>query len=130
MSYSDTGLFGLLIATQRETAARLVESAVKVLKNGNVTDEDVVRGKYLVICCINISMFNVNLTGKNLLKTNLLLESESGTNAILNIGTQAALTGQPQSGSQIAATIDSVSTSDVRNVSTYFIICMVFCIFP
>lgn len=47
------------------------------------------------------------------------MESESGTNAVLNIGTQAALTGQPQSGSQIATAIDSISTNDVRNVSIY-----------
>lgn len=52
-----------------------------------------------------------------MLKTNVLLENESGSNAIWNIGTQAALTGQPQTANQIAAAIDSVSTSDVRNVS-------------
>lgn len=50
VSYSDTGLFGVLIATQRETAGRLVEAAVKILKNSNVTDEDVARGKYLAYC--------------------------------------------------------------------------------
>lgn len=44
VSYSDTGLFGLLIAVPTESAGRLVECAVKTLRNGNVTDEDVVRG--------------------------------------------------------------------------------------
>lgn len=58
--------------------------------------------------------------GKNLLKTDVLSENESGSNAILNLGTQAVLTGQPQTAWQIAAAIDSVSTNDVRNVSLTF----------
>lgn len=44
VSYSDSGLFGILIAAPRDSAGRLVESAVKTLKNGNVTDEDVAKG--------------------------------------------------------------------------------------
>lgn len=50
VSYSDTGLFGILIATPRASAARLVDAAVKTLKNGNVTDEDVTRGKLAKHC--------------------------------------------------------------------------------
>lgn len=45
VSYSDTGLFGLLIVAPKESVRRLVESAVKTLKNGDVTDEVVVKGK-------------------------------------------------------------------------------------
>lgn len=60
---------------------------------------------------------NSIFAGKNLLKTKVLLENESGSNAILNLGTQAVLTGQPQTACQIAAAIDSVTPNDVRSVS-------------
>lgn len=49
-----------------------------------------------------------------------MLENESGTNAILNLGNQAVLTGQPQTACQLAAAIDSIQTSDVRSVSMHF----------
>lgn len=49
----------------------------------------------------------------------MLLENENGSNAVWNIATQAVLTGQAQSASQIAAAVDSVSTSDVRSVSCF-----------
>lgn len=51
------------------------------------------------------------------MKANILLGNESGLEAILNYGSQAVLTGQPQSATQLAAAVDSVSTSDVQNVS-------------
>lgn len=53
------------------------------------------------------------------------MENESGSNAILNLASQAVLTGQAQSASQIAAAIDSVSTSDVRNVSSFIPILLI-----
>lgn len=43
-SYSDAGLFGVLVAAPPSTAGKLVESAVKVLKSGQVPDENIVRG--------------------------------------------------------------------------------------
>lgn len=96
VSYSDTGLFGVLIAAPSQSAGKLVQSAVKLLKNANVGDEDVARGK-------------------NQLKAALLLEAESGSRAIQDIGSQAALLGCPQTACQIAAAVDSVSTSEVRD---------------
>ncbi|RZC36189.1 cytochrome b-c1 complex subunit 2, mitochondrial, partial [Asbolus verrucosus] len=94
-SYSDAGLFGTLIAAPSASAGKIVEAVVKVLKGGALSDADVNRGK-------------------NQLKTSVLLDSESGSNIIGCIGSQAALVGSAQSGSQIAAAIDSVSTADVN----------------
>lgn len=45
-SYSDTGLFGVLAAGQPSSAGKLVETAVKVLKSGQVPDENIARGLY------------------------------------------------------------------------------------
>ncbi|CAG9824416.1 unnamed protein product [Phaedon cochleariae] len=96
VSYSDVGLFGVLIAAPAATAGRLVEAAARLLRSGSVSDEDVNRGKKQLV-------------------TSLLMDAESGSSAILNIGSQAATTGAPQTASQIAAAVDSVSTSDVQS---------------
>lgn len=55
--------------------------------------------------------------GKNLLKTNLLLELESGSRAVQSYGTQAVLTGTVRSPADVVSAVDSVTTADVRNVS-------------
>lgn len=47
VSYSDTGLFGVLLAAPAKGAGKIVESAIKVLKQGSVSDEDVARGKLI-----------------------------------------------------------------------------------
>ncbi|KAG5896064.1 hypothetical protein JTB14_011059 [Gonioctena quinquepunctata] len=90
------GLFGILVGAPAKSAGKVVETAVKLLKSGSVSDEDVNRGK-------------------NQLKTSLLLEAESGSNAVRDIATQAVLTGSPQSAAQLIAAVDSISTSDVRD---------------
>ncbi|XP_023025771.2 ubiquinol-cytochrome c reductase core protein 2 [Leptinotarsa decemlineata] len=96
VSYSDTGLFGILIGTPAKSAGKLVESAVKLLRSGSVSDEDVNRGK-------------------KQLKSSLLLEAESGADAVRDIASQSVLTGNPQTASQIVAAVDSICTSDVRD---------------
>ncbi|KAL1517969.1 hypothetical protein ABEB36_001663 [Hypothenemus hampei] len=96
-SYSDSGLVGVLIAAPAQSARKIVESVARTLKSGNVTDADVTRGK-------------------NQFKSALLSELESGSKAVDVIGVQAVLTGDAKSPSDLAAAIDSVSTSDVRNV--------------
>jgi len=94
-SYTDAGLFGALIAAPSASAGDLVEAAIGVLKGGELTDADINRGK-------------------NQLKAAILLDNESGTNAIATIGSQAALLGSAKSPSQLGAEIDSVSPSDVK----------------
>ncbi|XP_066148530.1 cytochrome b-c1 complex subunit 2, mitochondrial [Euwallacea fornicatus] len=96
-NYSDTGLVGVLLAVPAQSAGKLVESAVKVLRSGNVSDADVTRGK-------------------NQLKSSLLFELESGSKMAKFLGTQAVLTGSGLSPSDLSAAVDSVTTSDVRNI--------------
>ncbi|KAJ8915771.1 hypothetical protein NQ315_004583 [Exocentrus adspersus] len=97
VSYADTGLFGILIAAPSKSAGSLVETAVKLLKCTKISEEDVTRGK-------------------NQLKTSLLLDGESGTHTLQNIGTQTAILrgASIQSPSQIVALVDSVSANDVQ----------------
>lgn len=59
VSYSDTGLFGILIASPTESAGQLVESAVKTLKSGNVTDEDVARGEKILFFCLKTLRYSL-----------------------------------------------------------------------
>lgn len=96
-SYSDAGILGALIAGPGDNIGKSVEAVAKALR-GSVTDADVTRGK-------------------NQLKAALLLENESGTKAIENIGLQAALLGCARPVKDIIPEIDSVSTADVNAVS-------------
>lgn len=96
-NYSDSGVFGVLLAAPSKNAGSLVESTVKFFESANITDEDVNRGK-------------------NQLKAALLLENESGTNAVRNIGYQTILTGSSSSGQELAAAVDSVSRDSVSKV--------------
>lgn len=95
-NYADTGLVGVLLAVPAKSAGTLVRGAVKALKSGNITDADVKRGK-------------------NLLKTKLLLDLESGSNAAQIYGNQAVLTRSALAADALAAAVDSVSTSDVSS---------------
>ncbi|XP_068906001.1 cytochrome b-c1 complex subunit 2, mitochondrial [Tenebrio molitor] len=94
-SYSDAGLFGVLVAAPGISAGKVVEAAAQVLKGGSLSDADISRGK-------------------NQLKAAILMDNESGSNAIRLIATQAALLGSAKSPSQLAAEVDSVSAADVN----------------
>ncbi|CAH1992282.1 unnamed protein product [Acanthoscelides obtectus] len=96
VNYSDTGLVGVLVAAPAKSAKSVVQAAYSVLKNGNISDADVNRGK-------------------NQLKTQLLVDAECGATAIHDIATQAVLTGNPQTAAQLAAAVDSVTTVDVQS---------------
>ncbi|XP_057672460.1 cytochrome b-c1 complex subunit 2, mitochondrial [Diorhabda carinulata] len=96
VSYSDSGLFGILVAAPSASAEKAVKTAVSVLKSGSITDADVQKGK-------------------NQLKTSLFLHSESGADVVKDIGTRAVLTGELQTANQLADVVDSITTSDVQN---------------
>ncbi|GLV42288.1 Lysophosphatidylcholine acyltransferase [Carabus blaptoides fortunei] len=93
VSYSDTGLFGVILATAADSAGECVQSAVKALRAGSVSDQDVTRAK-------------------NQLKAATLLEAESGSNFIEVMGNQAALTGSVLTPEQIIAAIDAGISAD------------------
>ncbi|GJQ70817.1 putative metal ion binding protein [Trypoxylus dichotomus] len=95
VSYSDSGLFGVLLTGSSNIAGNLVASAVKTLKSASISDADINRGK-------------------NQLKTTVLSDLESGSYALDKIGLLTVLTGCALSPSEIAATIDGVSAADVK----------------
>nr|CAI5845163.1 unnamed protein product [Callosobruchus analis] len=96
VNYSDTGLVGVLVAAPAKCAKNIVQAAYSVMKSGSISDADVNRGK-------------------NQLKTQLLVDAECGRTAIHDIATQAVLTGNPQTATQLAAAVDSVTTGDVQS---------------
>lgn len=98
ISYADSGLFGALIASEADYAGSILKSTLQVLKSGNVSDKDAARGK-------------------NLLKTAVLSELESGTSAVQLLGTHACILGSSYSPKQIVDAIDALTASDINNVS-------------
>lgn len=96
-SYSDAGLFGVFLAAPAKCICEPIVSAVKVLKSGSVSDEDVNRAK-------------------NQLKTAVLLNAESGGNFIEVMGNQAAVLGSVATPDQIVAAIEGITSADVKQV--------------
>uniref|UniRef100_A0A1B0EZ38 Uncharacterized protein n=1 Tax=Phlebotomus papatasi TaxID=29031 RepID=A0A1B0EZ38_PHLPP len=94
-SYSDDGLFGFVLSTEARDAGKAVEAAVKTLRSGSLSGEDIARGK---------TQF----------RNDFLYFVENGENLAQDLGAQAALCGSVLSPAQIAAEIDGVSASDVN----------------
>ncbi|XP_046659756.1 cytochrome b-c1 complex subunit 2, mitochondrial [Homalodisca vitripennis] len=97
-SFSDSGLFGLVLSTTAHNAKVAVEAAVKLLQSGSVSDADVARGKALV-------------------KATLLQNYESGEGVVEDIGAQALLLGTVLGAPQIAAAVDSITTAHVQDAA-------------
>lgn len=96
--YSDAGLFGVLIAADACSAGGAVDGAIKVLKDGSVSDEAVKRGK-------------------NQLTREVLDTCESGE-LIHHMGNVALFTGDSlPSACELIKIIDSISTSDVSSAA-------------
>ncbi|XP_019870660.1 cytochrome b-c1 complex subunit 2, mitochondrial [Aethina tumida] len=94
-NYSDTGLFGVLVAVPAKSAGKVVKCAYNLLNNLCASEGDITRGK-------------------NQVKTALLLESESGAHVVESLGNQAVLTGNPQSAATLADMVDELSNSDIQ----------------
>lgn len=77
----------------------MTEAAVKILKAGSISEEAIKRGK----------------AG---LKATILEAAENGRSITEDIGQQTLLKGSAESAYALAAAVDSVSSSDVNNVST------------
>lgn len=97
-SYTDTGLFGFMLATDSDTVERVLNPLVDALKSGDVSDEDFNRGKSLC---------------------KALVMETYGTDAALlqDMGLQALLNKSVQSAEELESAIDSVSLQDVQDVS-------------
>ncbi|KAK7868342.1 hypothetical protein R5R35_013642 [Gryllus longicercus] len=94
-SYSDSGLFGFVVSGAPNVAGQAVKAAVKQLRSGNVSEEDIRRGKAQ-------------------LKASVLMAVESGAELVNEIGAQAVLLGNVTSGSNLACVIDQLKSSDVN----------------
>uniref|UniRef100_A0A6B2ELK0 Putative ubiquinol-cytochrome c reductase complex core protein n=1 Tax=Phlebotomus kandelakii TaxID=1109342 RepID=A0A6B2ELK0_9DIPT len=97
-SYSDDGLFGFVLSVEARDAGRAVETAVKTLRTGSLSAEDVARGK---------AQF----------KSDFLYYVDSGEGLLTDIAAQAALCGAVLSPAAIVAEIDAVTSSDVNAVA-------------
>lgn len=61
MNYSDTGLFGVLIACTSNVAGKLIDNALSVLKSGKVSDEDFNRGGFVYFYRSHYIMFSLQV---------------------------------------------------------------------
>uniref|UniRef100_A0A1L8E0N2 Putative ubiquinol cytochrome c reductase subunit qcr2 n=1 Tax=Nyssomyia neivai TaxID=330878 RepID=A0A1L8E0N2_9DIPT len=98
VSYSDTGLFGFVLSTEARDAGKAIESAIKTLRSGSLSSDDIARGK---------AQF----------RNDYLYWVESGENLAVDLGAQAALCRSVLSPAQIVAEIDAVQASDVNAVA-------------
>ncbi|XP_068618244.1 cytochrome b-c1 complex subunit 2, mitochondrial-like [Battus philenor] len=93
VSYSDSGLFGVVLSVPKDEANAAVKSVAQVLK------------KPLSAEAIK--------AGKNQLKLQVLSEAEEGTSLAESLAAQGLYTGTAKSPIELAKEIDQISASDV-----------------
>lgn len=94
VSYSDTGLFGVVLSVPKDEATAAVKAAGNLLKNANLSADAI-------------------KAGKNQLKLQVLSEAENGTSLAESIATQGLYTGAVKSPAEVAKDIDQLSNSDI-----------------
>lgn len=94
-SYTDSGLFGFVISTDARNAGKAVDAAVKALKSGTISADDIKRGKAL-------------------LKAHTLLHHSSDNGVLISMARQASLLEKIECGDALADLIDKVSEKDVQ----------------
>ncbi|GBP76801.1 Cytochrome b-c1 complex subunit 2, mitochondrial [Eumeta japonica] len=98
VSYSDSGLFGVIMSVPKDEAVVAVKNAASVLKNPQLTDD--------AICA-----------GKKALKLQVLSEGDCGTLFAESLSTQVLTTGEAKKPSAIALEIDQIPNSEVHRVT-------------
>jgi len=94
VSYSDSGLFGLFVSAPAADAGKIIESAVKTLKSGNVSEADVKRGKAL-------------------LRAELLSRLDNGETLAEDLIAQSQLQGTVVPNTVLAESLSTLTVSDV-----------------
>ncbi|XP_039755718.1 cytochrome b-c1 complex subunit 2, mitochondrial-like [Pararge aegeria] len=94
VSYSDNGLFGVVLSVAKDEANAAVKAAGKLLKAGNLSAEAI-------------------KAGKNQLKVQVLSEAEDGTGLAESMAAQGLNTRSVKSPADIANAIDQLSNSDI-----------------
>ncbi|CAK1556234.1 unnamed protein product [Leptosia nina] len=97
VSYSDNGLFGVVLSVPKDEANKAVKSVGQFLKNPSLSSEAI-------------------KAGKNQLKLQLLSEADQGSILVESLAAQGLYTGTAKSPVEMAAEIDQVSDSDVSQV--------------
>ncbi|OWR53790.1 ubiquinol-cytochrome c reductase core protein II [Danaus plexippus plexippus] len=97
VSYSDSGLFGIVLSVPKDEANAALKAASKLLKNPNLSGDAI-------------------KAGKNQLKLQVLSEAESGVSLSESLAVQGLYTGSAKSAVDIAKDIDQLSSNDVSQV--------------
>lgn len=98
-NYSDSGLFGFLLAYNGKDVSKVLKAAVQSLKSPTITDAEVCRAK-------------------NQLFTALVAASESGSGVLENITNQAAVNGKVISFEKLISAVEAVSVEDVKKAAS------------
>ncbi|KPI97405.1 PREDICTED: cytochrome b-c1 complex subunit 2, mitochondrial-like [Papilio xuthus] len=93
VSYSDSGLFGVVLSVPKDEANAAVKAVANLLKQP--LSADAIKA------------------GKNQLKLQVLAEAEDGTSLVESLAAQGLFTGSAKSPLDIAREIDQLSTNDV-----------------
>jgi len=94
-SYSDDGLFGFVLSADGRDIGKAIETAVKALKQGSVSNSDVTKAK-------------------EQLKLVYLSEYDTDSGILADIGAQAVLAGGVTSPSGVISLLDSITSADVN----------------
>ncbi|XP_057323907.1 cytochrome b-c1 complex subunit 2, mitochondrial [Microplitis mediator] len=97
-SYSDSGLFGIIIQAPANVAGPITKAAYKWMSSPNITDADIARGK-------------------TELKASILYASDNNTSQLENLAQQTLFKGRPVSSTSLAAEVDKVSSTDVKKAA-------------
>lgn len=96
--YSDSGLFGFLLAYNGKDVGSVLKTAVQSLKSPTVSESEVSRAKNQVIY-------------------SLVAASESGAEVLENITNQATVTGQVKPFDKLIAAVQAVTVEDVKKAA-------------
>ncbi|KAK0084268.1 hypothetical protein PV325_007342 [Microctonus aethiopoides] len=94
-SYSDSGLFGVILQAPFHIAGALTKAAAKWMASPNISDSDIARGK-------------------TALKASILYASDNDASQLENLSQQLLFKGRIVSHAALAAEVDKVSSADVK----------------
>lgn len=97
-NYSDSGIFGFLLAYDGKDVSKVLKAAVESLKSPKITDAELNRAKKQLIF-------------------SLVASYESGAGLLENITNQAVTTGQVRPLEKLFAAVDAVSVEDVKKAA-------------
>jgi len=98
-NYSDSGLFGFLLAYNGKDVSKVLKAAVQSLKSPKITDSEVNRAKRQLVY-------------------SLVAASESGTGVLENITSQAAVNGKVIPFEKLISAVEAVSVEDVKKAAS------------